>query len=342
MNIDVSIIIPCRNEEKYIKSCLISVLNFKDIQKISNEIIIIDGESTDSTVDIINDFINSNSLNTIKVIKNPDKFQAVGLNLGITEAKGDYILRLDAHSIYPEEYLSKLLETAKRTDAENVGGLVITKPYNSSYKAQIVQAVTTHKFGVGNSGFRVGAKEGEVDTVPYGFFKKEVFQKNGLFNTLLIRGQDYEFNRRIKHNGGKIWLNPDIVLDYYNQPNMSKFLKKQFYKEAPYNVYMWYLAPYTFAYRHSITGVFAISVIIGLVLSFFFNWARLLFLVVMGIYFLLAFLSAFQQAVRYKKVLHIFTLPVSFFLYHFIHGLGIWVGITKLLFKISPVQKKNK
>jgi len=104
---------------------------------------------------------------------------------------------------------------------------------------------------------------------------------------------------------------------------------------------MWYVAPYTFAYRHSITGVFAISVIIGIILSCFFYWAKMLLLIVMGIYILLAFLSAFQQAVRYKKIFHIFTLPISFFLYHFIHGLGIWKGIIKIIFGVSPVQKKG-
>jgi hypothetical protein len=102
---------------------------------------------------------------------------------------------------------------------------------------------------------------------------------------------------------------------------------------------MWYLAPYTFAYRHGITGVFFMSFVIGLLLSFIFTWAKILFIAVMLLYLVLALLSAFQQAIRYKQPLHILTLPFAFFSYHFIHGAGIWIGIINLILGISPVQK---
>ena len=199
--------------------------------------------------------------------------------------------------------------------------------------------MTTHKFGVGNAGFRIGALEGEADTVPYGFFKKELFNKIGYFNEKLIRCQDYEFNRRIIKNKGIIWRNPSIRVFYFNQPTLFSFLKKQIVKEAPFNPYMWYLAPYTFAYRHGITGVFALSFLSGLLLSFFFSWAKIAFLSVMSLYLGLALFSALQQAIRYKQPLHFLTLPFAFFSYHFLHGIGIWIGIFKLTLGISPVQK---
>ena len=276
----------------------------------------------------------------IRLINNPDIIQSSALNIGINLSQGDYIMRLDAHCVYPEDYFKKLIETAVRSDADNVGGIIITHPGGPGYGAQLVQALTTHKFGVGNSGFRTGAAEGYADTVPFGFFKKEIFNKIGIFDKKLIRCQDYEFNCRIIKNGGKIWMNPYIQTDYYNQPTLWKFLKKQITKEAPYNPYMWYLYRYTFAYRHGITGVFAFFFIIGLVLSFLFTWARLLFISVMAVYLLLAIASSVQQAIKYKKVLHLFTLPVSFFLFHFLHGIGIWIGISKLILGISPVQKR--
>lgn len=336
--IKLTIIIPTKNEEKYIKDCLDSVYNFINLKTFWYEIFIVDGRSTDKTRLIVETF--SRNDKQIKIIDNPGIVQAAALNLGLRIAQGDYIMRLDAHAIYPADYLVALMETAARTKADNVGGVVVTHPGGPGYGAQLVQALTTHLFGVGNAGFRIGSKEGEADTVPYGFFKKGIFDKIGGFNEKLIRCQDYEFNRRIKNNGGIVWRNPKIAVLYFNQPTFLRFLKKQIFLEAPFNPYMWYLAPYTFAVRHGITGIFAFSFMVGLILSFSFLWAKVLFFSVMLFYSGLAFASSFQQAVRYKQPLHLLILPFGFFSYHFLHGIGIWIGIIKLGFGVSSVQRQ--
>ncbi len=336
----ISIIIPCLNEERFIKKCIESVLQFEDIEKYDYELLIMDGRSKDNTRNIVEPYTIKN--NRIKLIDNPGIIQSTALNIALKQAKGDWIMRLDAHADYPENYLRKLVETSLRTDAVNVGGILNTLPYDSSYSAQLVQALTTHKFGIGNSGFRVRMKEEEeVDTVPFGFFQKVKLEKYGIFNEKLVRCQDYELNCRIKKMGGNIWLNPEVVVNYYNQPNLFKFLKKQLLKEAPYNPYMWYLAPYTFTIRHSITGFFTFGIIIGILLSVFFKWALYAFIAIASFYLIIAIVSSIQQAIRYKKVLHLFTLPISFFLFHFTHGMGIMIGIIKLILGIAPVQKKS-
>ena len=109
--------------------------------------------------------------------------------------------------------------------------------------------------------------------------------------------------------------------------------------EAPYNAYMWNVAPYSFAPRHAITAVFASGVIGGLLLSPFFPLVRKVFLAVMALYFVLAIISAVQQAVRYREPRHVLFLPLSFFLYHFLHGLGVIGGLLKLGAGTAPVQK---
>ena len=335
----ISILIPCRNEEKFIAQCLGSVASFLLPGACTTEILVIDGMSDDSTREIVGKCLLQFA--SLRLIPNPGKIQSCAMNIGICQARGEYILRLDAHSTYPKDYLLKLYETAKRTNADNTDGLVITKPFNDSYNASVVQALTTHAFGVGNSGFRVGMKEGPADTVPFGFFKKSIFDRIGLFDERLIRAQDYEFNRRIGKCDGKVWLNPEIQLDYYNQPNMRRFLSKQLFREAPYNAYMWYLAPYTFAYRHAITAVFFLGIVGGLLLSVLFQPMVYVFAGVMGLYALLAFVSSLQQAVRFRKPAHIFVLPVCFFLYHFLHGLGVVWGLLRLLTFTAPVQKSK-
>ena len=328
----ISIIVPVLNEELYIENCLKSILNFDLPENISTEIFILDGNSEDNTVDIIN-----TKFKDINVISNPKRIQSTALNIGINKSKGDYILRLDAHSTYPKTYLKDLYETSLKQGSDNTGGVVKTHPGGSGYGAQIVQALTTHIFGVGNSGFRLGKKEGVVDTVPFGFFKREIFDKVGLFDERLARAQDYEFNRRIINSGGKIWLNPKVIIEYYNQKYFNEFLKKQFVKEGPYNAYMWYLAPYTFSFRHLILPFFTAGVIIGGILSFLLPFISYIYFSVIILYFSFAILASIQQALTYKKPLHLVCLPLSFFLFHFLYGAGTIVGLFKLIFKKSPV-----
>ena len=213
-----------------------------------------------------------------------------------------------------------------------------TQSRGTHYQARLVQALITHPFGVGDAGFRTDAGEGKADTVPYGCFRRDLFDRIGYFDERLVRAQDYEMNRRIIESGGEIWRNPRIQVKYFPQPDFKSFITKQIRFEAPYNAYMWYLAPYAFAARHAITGLFAAGVISGLVLSFFFTWIRVAFIAVMALYFLLAAGSAIHQAIRYREIRHAFTLPFGFFLYHFLHGTGVLYGLAKLATDTAPVQ----
>ena len=334
----VSILIPCYQERNFIRPCLESVLGFTLPDQTTIEILVLDGMSADGTRDIVAAM--SSRDQRIQIVDNPGRTQSAALNLGIPLARGDYIMRLDAHSVYPFDYLAANLETALRTGADNVGGIVATLRRGEGYQAALVQAITTHKFGVGDSGFRTDAAEGEADTVPYGFFKSDVFRKVGLFDQRLVRAQDYEMNRRIIAAGGTVWRNPRIRLAYYQQPDLASFIRKQIVYEAPYNAYLWYLAPYAFAPRHAVTGVFAFGALSGILLSPFFPGVRLIFLGVMALYALLAVASGIQQAVRYKDPRHFLFAPLAFFLYHFMHGLGVLYGLLRLATGTAPVQAK--
>ena len=335
----VSIIVPVRNEEKYIENCIKSILSFELPKKIRTEIFIIDGMSTDNTRKILNDnFINNKK---IYLLDNLKKNQSSALNIGIKKSKGDYILRLDAHTNYPNDYLKNILETNSKFKADNIGGVCITQPGGKNIGALIVQALTTHKFGVGNSSFRVGYTGGYVDTVPFGFFKKSIFDKIGLFDERLIRAQDYEFNSRIILNGGKIYLNPKIKCDYYTQKFFYNFLTKYFKMEGPYNAYMWFLYPYTFSIRHTIPLLFSLGIIFGLLLSLFSINIMYIYVSVILLYFFLALISSIQQSINFKNLRLFFLLPFSFFLFHFFYGLGIFFGIIDL-FLGKGKQLKNR
>ena len=338
MRPQVTIVIPTRNEERYIETCLDTVRRFVLPAGVEIEILVLDGLSEDRTPELIQSAVAADP--RIQFIQNPGKIQSCALNLALEHARGEWIMRLDAHSFYPPEYLQLCLETARRTGADNVGGLFITKPGGSGYQAALVQALTTHKFGVGDSGFRTGEGEGAADTVPYGFYRRALFDRVGKLDERLVRAQDYELNRRLIAAGGVVWRNPRIHVHYHNQPTMRKFLAKQYRLEAPYNAYLWYVAPYAFAWRHAITGIFAMGVIGGIALSPFLFWIKLPFLAIMGLYLLLAVAAAIQQATRYREWRHLLFLPVGFFLYHFLHGIGVLVGLGRLATRDSACATK--
>jgi len=336
--LSVSILIPCLNEARFIRGCLSSVLEFAVPGGTElREVLVIDGGSADGTPDIVREMAKVDT--RIRLLDNPGRIQSTALNIALRVASGDYIMRLDAHSSYPANYLGLALETSMRTGCENVGGLFITQTRGEGYAAALVQALTTHKFGVGDAGYRTGAKEGQADTVPYGFFPRALFDRIGLFDERLVRAQDYEMNQRIVAAGGCVWRNPAIQVKYYQQPDLYSFIRKQIVYEAPYNAYLWYLAPYAFAVRHAITGVFAFGVLGGLALSPFSTTVKWIFAVVMAVYFAIAVGSAIQQAVRYREPRHVLCLPIAFFLYHFLHGVGLLAGLLRLLTHTAPVQK---
>jgi glycosyltransferase involved in cell wall biosynthesis len=332
----ISILIPCYQERDFISGCLDSVKAFEIPEDVEVEILVLDGGSADGTRDIVLEHARRDS--HVRLVDNPGRTQSAAMNLGIPASRGAYVMRLDAHSIYPPDYLSVTLATALRTGADNTGGVVATLARGDGYQAALVQALTTHRFGVGDSGFRTDATEGRADTVPYGFFKREIFDRVGFFDERLIRAQDYEMNRRITESGGTVWMNPAIRVHYYQQPDLRTFIRKQVVHEAPYNAYMWYLAPYAFAARHAVTGVFTAAVIVGALASIASPIVRAIFLAVAGLYLLIAIAASVQQAVRFREPKHILALPVSFFLYHFLHGIGVIAGLGRLLAGTAPVQ----
>jgi glycosyltransferase involved in cell wall biosynthesis len=333
----VDIVIPVLNEGKHILQCLQSVLAFERPAGLLWRIFVVDGGSTDGTRAVVRQLTAEHP--EIEPLDNPGRIQSCAMNIALHQGNGEYILRLDAHATYPSDYLMRCMHLALSSGADNVGGVFMTLPGADTYGARVVQALTTHRFGVGNAEFRLQPAPGPVDTVPYGFFKRTVIDRVGFFDERLVRCQDYELNRRIVASGGSVWLDPKIVVHYHNQPSVWGFLRKQLVLEAPYNPYLWYLAPYARAFRHGITGVFAAGIIGGVVSLCFSHVLGIAFLSVMALYVVLACASSIQQAVRYHCVWHVFTLPFTFFLFHFIHGLGILIGLSRLALGTAPVQR---
>lgn len=218
--LSVSVILPCRNEARAIGSCLQSIVE-SEYPKEQLELIVVDGRSDDGTREIVAEF--SKNYSWIRLLDNERGITPAALNIGIRSSKSQIVIRMDAHTQYPPDYISKLVEWIERSKADNVGGICITQPANPTSKAHAIAIGLSHPWGVGNSHFRIGVTAPKwVDTVPFGCYRREVFEKIGLFDERLIRNQDDEFNHRLIKSGGRILLVPEIVSYYAARESLLK------------------------------------------------------------------------------------------------------------------------
>ncbi len=309
----VSIIIPCRNEEKFIGKCLKSLVN-QDYPKEKMEVLIVDGMSEDKTREIIEDFKIKNSELKIRILDNPQKFTPFALNIGIKEAKGEIIIRMDAHAYYEKDYISKCVKYLKEYNADNVGGIIKTLPNQDTLIARAIALCLSHPFGAASL-FRLGStKPREADTVFGGCYKKEVFEKIGLFNENLIRSQDMEFNLRLKRAGGRILLTPEIVAYYYPHSNLFEFFNHNF-KDGVWSILPLKFVKIPFKLRHYLPLLFVLTLPLSI-------WP----------YILISLFFSLQIAFREKDLKLFFLMPLVFATRHFGYGLGSVWGLIKLLF----------
>ena len=184
----LSVICPIYNEAKYIDVCVQSIL-LQDYPKQQLEVLFVDGMSKDGTRDIVNNY--SKQYPFIRLLNNEKRIVPVAMNIGIKASIGDIVMRLDAHAQYPPNYFSVLVKELVRLRADNVGVACKTDVLNKTSKTLAIREVLSNRFGVGNSTFRLGVdKVIEVDTVPFGCWKKDVFNKYGFYDERLIRNQD--------------------------------------------------------------------------------------------------------------------------------------------------------
>jgi len=185
----VSFVMPVRNEEAHIRASLQSLVE----QTYSlAEIIVVDGKSSDGTRKIVDEIRKRDS--RIRLLDNPAGIVPVAMNLGIRAAHGDVIIRADGHTIYPVDYAATCVKYLQQTGADNVGGPCVTAPADESFGARLVAAILSNPFGVGNARFRTSCREGYVDTVPFGAFRKDIFDRIGTYNEKLVRNQEIELN----------------------------------------------------------------------------------------------------------------------------------------------------
>ena len=321
--IDVSVIVPVYMEEAYIENCIKSLIE-QEFPREKMEWIFVDGGSTDRTRDILKRYQKEYPC-LLKYYDNPKRIQSCAMNIGIKHALGRYIIRLDAHAEYPSDYIAKCVSYLENTDADNVGGIIITK--SRSKTGTNIAKMLSSKFGVGNSKFRTYGSSGYVDTVPYGAFRKEVFEKWGGFDERLARGEDNEINYRIRKNGGKVFMTSDITSTYYCRDTFKSLCEMAF-QNGKWNVITNKYVPGSMGIRHFVPLAFLSSLIGSCIGSFRSKTIRKMLIGEMGSYLILdGYFSCCLGETIFDKL----QLMSLYFLFHLSYGAGSLIGLKELL-----------
>lgn len=321
----VTVVVPTYNEEKRIVECIESVVA-QTYPKDRLEVLLVDGRSQDRTREIIAGY--AARYPWLRLLDNPRRIAPAALNIGIKAARGEVVVRLDAHTYYDPSYVEKCVETLEKVDAANVGGPITTLPGADTAGARAIAAATSHPFGVGNSKFRTSQEPQYVDTVPFGAFRREIFDKVGLFDERLIRNQDIELNIRIRRGGGTIYLNPEIRSFYYNKATLEGLWRQNF-RNGEWNVYAHVLCGTRMSLRHYVPLFFVTALAVGMAASAFgpAGWAPLALVAVPY----LACNAFFSVRLGLRRGLRLAPLvAVTFLTLHLSYGLGSVAGLLRL------------
>lgn len=262
------------------------------------EVLIIDAMSTDGTRQNIQAFQQDHPDLRVKVLDNQKKTIPSALNIGLKTAEGEWVVRLDAHSMPDPQYIQRCVEALQAGLGDNVGGVWEIRPSNSSRTARAISIAAAHRLGVGDALYRYTSQAGYVDTVPFGSFRRSLIEKIGLFDEDLLANEDYEFNARLRGGGGRVWLDPAIRSVYFARPTIAA-LARQYWR---YGFWKWRMLrryPQTLRWRQALPPLFVTSLIILIILFPFWRLARLALgceiLIYTGIVLTASLLAAIKQ-----------------------------------------------
>ena len=320
----VSVIIPCRNEEKTIHLVL-DAIHAQTYPRELQQVVIADGFSEDRTREQIESFKTSHPDLDVMVVNNPKRIIPAGLNAAILASSGDLIVRMDAHSIPNPDYVALCVDALERNVAQNVGGVWDIQPGSNSWIASSIAAAAGNPLAVGDARYRFTDKAAYVDTVPYGSYKRELFNQIGLFDETLLANEDYELNTRIIQSGGKIWLDPKIRCVYFARSSL-RALSKQYFGYGYWKFQMLKRYPETLRWRQALPPAFILGLFLLLLAGIFWKPALILFAIALGLYLLVLLGVGIHMASKKSDILMIFGIPLATITMHFSWGAGFIAG----------------
>lgn len=321
----IKVIIPCRNELGYIGKCLDSLVHCNQTG-VELHVWVVDGMSDDGTRALVGEYAERYSF--IKLVDNARRTTPYALNLGLEPLDYDIGIILGAHAVVDADFIINNARVLEQHPEVGCAGGIIRNVHENEW-SEIISLAMSSVFGVGNAHFRTGGKSGYVDTVAFGAYRREVFERVGFFDEELARNQDDEFNYRLVQGGFKIYLDPAILSDYYVRGSISK-LYKQYDQYGYWKVFvnkkhgavttLRQLAPplWVFFLLVGWTGVLIHPILGGM------------YAVVVAMYVALAFYTASRMPV--KSLRKFLMLLRTFGVLHFSYGLGYLRGVIHFYF----------
>lgn len=315
----VSVILPVRNEGRFIEQSLSAVLHQSHPQRL--EAIVVDGHSSDDTTRSATRLA-SNSAIPVTVLDNPQRIVAVSMNLGLERATGDVVIRVDGHCVIAPDYVARCLDVMRETGAECVGGPMET--VGETPTAAAIAAAQSSRFGVGGVAFRTSGRPGLVDTLAFGAYRREVFERIGGFDESLVRNQDDELNFRLTRAGGRIWMDPAIRSTYFSRGTLVGLWRQYhgygFYKVPVMRKHRTVASP-----RHLVPAAFVAATGASLVLAVL-RRSPLPAALVLSPYTVALVVSSVSAATHEARPATIAGATATM---HVAYGLGWWSGAVR-------------
>ncbi len=323
----VSIIVPCYNEQGTIAQ-LLEALHAQTYPRTALEVIIADGMSEDRTREQIAAFQASHPDLPIRVVDNPRRAIPAALNQALAAAAGEIIVRLDAHSIPRPDYVECSVANLESGRGDMVGGVWDIRPRTDGWLARAIAAAASHRLAVGDARYRYTSAPGEVDTVPFGAYRRTLAEKLGGYDESLLTNEDYEFNTRIRQSGGRVYLDPAIRTVYFARPDLAS-LSRQYGRYGYWKYRMLQRYPGTLRWRQALPPLFVISLLALAVLSIFWPLARWALFVEVAAYLCILATTGITAALSEKSASLGIGLPIAIAVMHLSWGAGFLWSLVK-------------
>lgn len=327
----VSFIVVAYNEEQTLKEVFNNIKN-QDYPHNLIEIILVDGMSTDKTRKIMMDFKKQESDFLRIVIKdNPKKTLPCGWNIALKESTGDIIIRIDAHSTIPKDFISKNVECIKSGEKICGGYRPNIIDEETPWKKTLLLAETS-MFGSSIAPYRRNRGKSYVKSVFHGAYSREVFEKVGYYNELLARTEDNDMHYRMRNAGYKICFDPNIISYQHTRNNLKKMIEQKYLNGYWIGATM-KISPKCFSLYHFVPFIFIISIIITSILCML--GTPMLSYILWGSYMLINLMISIITIVREEFNIYNFILPILFILLHIGYGVGTMIGLFKSFAKLK-------
>lgn len=315
----MSVLVPARNEAQHIAKCLDSIVatNYPADRL---EVLVIDGRSTDGTREIVTDY--STRYPFVQCLDNPKVIQAAALNIGLAAARGQVIIRMDAHTTYAPDYIDQCVTLLNTTGAACVGG--VQRAVGDGYVPHAIAMAMSSRFGVGDAQFHYSENEMWVDTVYLGAWRKATLESVGGFNEDWVVNEDYELNYRVRKQGGKVLLSPRIRCQYQVRGSL-RHLARQYFRYGFWKIKTLYVHPHSLRWRQLAPPAFVVSLALSGVMALFHYKVAL----IVPMLYLVANAVASARCVLRDRLVYFPILPVVFFTLHFFWGIGFLWGLLR-------------